>query len=249
MAPRLSDQFHVVALSLPGFGDSDAPDSAYTLNSAADAVVEALDSLHIEHASFAAHSFGGWILSRMATRYSTRVNRLIYLDAAFDLRRSDSIAALRPVQRPSTSRLETRDDVIRWLRQNFFGMWSSALEAEYRRRSAEEVQRASLLTQIVADAQGGPEEWRSIKAPVLGVCAIATVSSEFPWLSPHDSLFAAARSYVEFVRRPFQHAECARFRRTVPRAQVIELQGHHYVFVAHQRRVITAIRRFLTSPY
>ena len=245
IAPRLARRFHVVALSLPGFGASDAPDSAYTLNAAADAVIGALEGLHIERASFAGHSFAGWILSRMATRYPARVNRLIYLDAAFDLRRSDSIVALRPLPRPPTTSLQTRNDVIGWLRRNFFGMWSSALEAEYRGRSEEEAQRAPLLEPIVADARESPEEWQSIEAPVLGICAIATMSSEFPWLSPRDTLFAAARSYVEVVRRPFQHAECARFQRAVPHARTVELQGHHYVFVAHREAVIAAMMRFL----
>lgn len=244
MAPRLVGQFHVVAFSLPGFGESDAPDSAYTLNAAADAVLGALDSLRVGQASFAGHSFGGWILSRIATRHPTRVNRLIYLDAAFDLRRSDSIVALRPLQRPSTAGLQTQGDVISWLRHNFYGMWTSALEAEYRGRSTAEAQRAPLLKSIVADAEGSPEEWPNIEAPVLGICAVATVSSEFPWLTPSDSLFSAARSYVERVRRPFQLDECARFQRTVPHARILELQGHHYVFVAHRDAVTTAIRQF-----
>ena len=245
IAPRLADRFHVVALSLPAFGESDTPDSGYVLNTAADAVIRALDSLHIARASFAGHSFGGWILSRIATRYPTRVDRLIYLDAAFDLRRSDSIVALRPLQRPSAEGLLTHEAVIRWLRRNFFGVWSPALEAEYRGRSVEEAQRAPLLKLIVADAQNSPEVWSSIRAPVLGICALATVSSEFPWLTPRDSLFATARSYVEAVRRPFQHAECARFQHTVPNARILHLSGHHYVFVAHRDAVIAAMRRFL----
>jgi non-heme chloroperoxidase len=89
LAPRLTDSLRVVALTLPGFGESDAPGSGYSLDAAADAVVAALDSLGIGRASFAGHSFGGWIMSRLATRYPNRVERLIYLDAAFDLAASD----------------------------------------------------------------------------------------------------------------------------------------------------------------
>ncbi|MDB4913548.1 MAG: Pimeloyl-ACP methyl ester carboxylesterase [Gemmatimonadetes bacterium] len=95
---------------------------------------------------------------------------------------------------------------------------------------------------------GSPEEWRNIEQPVLGICAIATVSSEFPWLSPGDSLFSAARSYVELIRAPFQHAECARFQRAVPHSRIIELSGHHYVFAAHREAVIAAMRQFLLQP-
>jgi pimeloyl-ACP methyl ester carboxylesterase len=245
IAPRLAKDFRVVALSLPGFGESDAPDSGYVLNTAADAVMLALDSLSIGRASFAGHSFAGWILGRIATRHRTRVTRMIYLDAAFDLSRSDSIVALRPLPRPALVDVKTQGDVIRWLRKNFFGMWSPALEAEYRGRSVEEPQRAALLKPIVADARAAPEEWSMLRVPVLGICALATISSEFPWLSPSDLHYAEARAYVNGVRRPFQHSECTRFQQTVPRAQILELPGHHYIFVAHCDAIVAAIRAFL----
>lgn len=245
IAPRLAKDFRVVALSLPGFGESDAPDSGYVLNTAADAVLLALDNLSIGRASFAGHSFGGWILSRIATRHPTRVARMIYLDAAFDLGRSDSVVALRPLQRPALVDVKTQDDVIGWLRNNFFGMWSPALEAEYRGRSVEEAQRAPLLKPIIADARGSAEEWSRIRVPVLGICALATMSSEFPWLSPRDLKYAEARAYVDSVRRPFQHSECIRYQRTVPNAQILELPGHHYIFVAQRDAVVAAMRAFL----
>ena len=245
IAPLLVKDFRVVALSLPGFGESDAPDSGYVLNTAADAVVLALDSLSIRRTSFAGHSFSGWIVSRISTRHPTRVARMIYLDAAFDLGRSDSIVALRPLARPALVDVKTQDDVIKWLRSNFFGMWSSALEAEYRGRSVEEAERAPLLRPIVADARLASEEWRTIRVPVLGICALATVSSEFPWLSPRDRQYPEARTYVDSVRRPFQHSECIRFQKTVPSAQILEVSGHHYIFVSHRKAIVAAIRAFL----
>ncbi|MDB4915393.1 MAG: alpha/beta hydrolase fold protein [Gemmatimonadetes bacterium] len=247
IAPKLTDRFHVVAVSLPGFGESDAPGAGYVLNTAADAVVEALDSLHIAHASFAGHSFAGWILSRLATRHPTRVDRMVYLDAAFDLRGSDSIVKRRPVQRPPMVGITSQADVIAWLRRNFFGTWTPALEGEYRGRSADEEQRAALLKGLTADAEHGPEEWSRIQQPVLAICALATVSSEFPWLSTRDSGYAAARTFVATERRPFQHRECVRFQRTVPRANMLELAGHHYIFVVEQERVLRAMRLFLSQ--
>ncbi|MEP6729781.1 MAG: hypothetical protein ABJE10_04040, partial [bacterium] len=109
------------------------------------------------HASFAGHSFAGWILTHMATRYPSRIDKLIYLDAAFDVRASDSIVARRPAKRPALVDVQTKDDVIRWLRRDFFGMWSPALEAEYRNRSVDEDARGVLLAPIVADAMRAPE--------------------------------------------------------------------------------------------
>lgn len=245
LAPRLVDSLRVVALTLPGFGESDAPGSGYSLDEAADAVVGALDSLGIATASFAGHSFGGWIMSRVATRYPTRVERLIYLDAAFDLSASDSIVARRPVQRPTAVGLKTREDVIEWLHHNSFGMWTPALEAEYRGRSADEGARAPGLRSIVDDAEHSPEAWSHLTVPSLAICALAEVSSEFPWLSPSDSAYLVAKQYVEGERRPFQHAECERFRHTVPNVRTLEVPGHHYIFEAKPIEVMRAIRAFL----
>ena len=245
LAPRLTDSLQVVALTLPGFGESDPPGSGYSLDVAADAVVAALDSLGIARASFAGHSFGGWIMSRLALRHPTRVDRLIYLDAAFGLTASDSMVARRPLQRPAAVAFRTQDEVIEWLHRNFFGMWTPALEAEYRGRSADEDTRAAALKSIVDDAKHSPEAWAKLTAPSLAICALAEVSSEFPWLSPRDSAYAIARQYVNEERRPFQHAECERFRRTVPNARTLELSGHHYIFIAKPVEVARGIRAFL----
>ena len=245
LAPRLTDRFHVVGLTLPGFGASDPPGPGYALDTAVDAIVDALDSLGITRAIFAGHSFGGWILTRMAIRHPARVDRLIYLDAAFNLAASDRNVAARPVARPSTDGLRTRADVIEWLHRAFFGFWTSALEAEYRGRSPDEDQRAALLKSISADAEQAPEEWDQIQVPVLAICALADVPSEFPWLTRGDSAYGVSRRYVEAVRRPFQHAECERFHRTVPNAQTLEIAGHHYIFEAKPDEVTRAIRAFL----
>jgi pimeloyl-ACP methyl ester carboxylesterase len=247
LAPMLADSLHVIAISMPGFGESDAPLTGFGLTDMTDAVIAVMDSLAITHASFAGHSFGGWVLTRLATRHPDRVNKLVYLDAAFDANASDSLVARRPVKRPPLTNVKSQADVIAWLRRDFFGMWTPSLEAEYRGRSADESARATLLQSLFADARRGPEQWADINAPVLAICAMAEVSSEFPWLTPRDSAYDAARRYIDVERRPFQHAECERFRKTVPHATTIELPGHHYIFEQRQSEVIRAMRVFLLT--
>jgi pimeloyl-ACP methyl ester carboxylesterase len=247
LAPQLTDRFHVIAISMIGFGESDAPPREFGLTDAAELVIGLMDSLSIARASFAGHSFGGWVLTRIATRHPGRVNKLVYLDAAFDANASDSLVARRPLKRPPLINAKSQSDVIAWLRRDFFGMWTPSLEAEYRGRSADESARATLLQPLFAEARRGPEHWADINASVLAICALAEVSSEFPWLTPRDSAYELARRYIELERRPFQHAECERFRTTVPRATTIELSGHHYIFEQHQAEVVKAMRTFLMS--
>ena len=248
IAPLLADTFRVVAISLPGFGQSDAPTAQYGLDDAADAVLGTLDQLHIATASFVGHSFGGWVITRIAVRAPARVHRLVYLDAAFDANASDSLVARRPIKRPPLGPVPSTADVMTWLRRDFFGMWTPSLEAEYRDRSPAEGERATLFKRVFDEARRGPDQWKGIRAPALAICALATVGSEFPWLSASDTAIDRARRYVDEERRPFQHSECLRFAKTVPNASVLELNGHHYIFEQRQAEVVQAMRKFLTAP-
>ena len=241
LAPRLTDRYHVVALTLRGFGESDSVPSTYSLARYADDVRATLDRFHAQRATLAAHSFGGWVVTEFAHRYPTRVSHAVYLDAAFDMRVSDSIVARRPLQRPALTEVTSQADVMRWLSANFFGMWTPALEAEYRSRPQDEAARARQLRRVGDEAAHTPPNWTELRVPALAICALATTASEFPWLSPSDSGYAVAARFVERERRPKQQAECERFRASRPDHRAIELPGHHYVFIWHPADVASAI--------
>ncbi|MEO7197979.1 MAG: alpha/beta fold hydrolase [Solirubrobacterales bacterium] len=73
----------VIALDLPGFGDSDKPrNGRYDALWFSDVVVELLDALAIERASFAGNSMGGRIAIELGIREPERVNRLVLLAPA-----------------------------------------------------------------------------------------------------------------------------------------------------------------------
>ena len=241
LAPRLTGTYHVVALTLRGFGESDTVPGNYTLARYADDVRATLDSLHAKQSVFAAHSFGGWVLTDLARRYASRVSEAVYLDAAFDMHVSDSIVARRPLKRPPLLNPRTREDVTRWLAADFFGMWTPALEAEYRARPDDEEARAAQLKRVAAEAERASPDWASLPVKAMAICALATTESEFPWLTPASPDYARAKGYVEDERRPRQHAECERFRTSRPGRQTVELPGHHYVFVAHPDEVARAV--------
>lgn len=247
LAPRLVADQHVIGITLRGFGPSDSVSSSYSLDRYADDLVETFDSLGIASATVAAHSFGGWILTRTALRYPARISRAIYLDAAFDMRSSDSIVARRPVKRPALGAVSSPEQVMRWLEANFFGTWSPALEAEYRSRPVDETARARQLQPVVDEAEATPPDWSRLAMPALAICALAQVESEFPWLRLTDSLASAARRYIETERQPFQHRECERFRGSGANHQTVELPGHHYIFIWHPDEVAAAIHDFAAA--
>ncbi|HZS35190.1 MAG TPA: alpha/beta fold hydrolase [Polyangia bacterium] len=77
--PRLAEKHDVIALDLPGFGESDrpAPDKFnYDLPSFAGVVAEVMDALSLPRADVLGHSMGGGVALTLAARDPDRVSRL-----------------------------------------------------------------------------------------------------------------------------------------------------------------------------
>ena len=56
IAPRFADQFHVLALTRRGQGESDYPESGYDLDTLVDDLLDFMDMLNIDKANLAGHS-------------------------------------------------------------------------------------------------------------------------------------------------------------------------------------------------
>jgi pimeloyl-ACP methyl ester carboxylesterase len=79
----LADRNRVIALDLPGSGDSDKPlSAAYDAPYFADAVAAALDALDLERADLIGNSMGGRIAIEAGLRTPKRVGRLVLLSPA-----------------------------------------------------------------------------------------------------------------------------------------------------------------------
>jgi pimeloyl-ACP methyl ester carboxylesterase len=80
--PPLAADHRVIALDLPGFGESPMPAEPITVRGYARLVVELLDALGVEEATIVGNSMGGFIGCEMAIRYPARVRRLVLVAAA-----------------------------------------------------------------------------------------------------------------------------------------------------------------------
>lgn len=79
VAPLLADKCRVITPDLPGFGKSFATGS-FTMDSLADVLVELLDQLKIDRATFAGLSMGGYVLQALVRSHPGRVGKLIFVD-------------------------------------------------------------------------------------------------------------------------------------------------------------------------
>jgi pimeloyl-ACP methyl ester carboxylesterase len=84
LIPLLSPEFRVIALDLPGYGDSDRPPTPYTrADQFATAVLRAADGLAIERFSLLGHMTGANLAAEVAALAPERIERLV-LSELFD---------------------------------------------------------------------------------------------------------------------------------------------------------------------
>jgi pimeloyl-ACP methyl ester carboxylesterase len=86
----LAPERRVIAIDLPGFGDSEKPlGAAYDAPWFAEAVIELLDELGIARADLAGNSMGGRVAIEVALRAPERVGRLVLLSPSMAWLRND----------------------------------------------------------------------------------------------------------------------------------------------------------------
>ena len=85
VAAGLSPAFHVLSVDLRGRGESDAPETGYTMKEHAEDIIGLMDALQIEKTILAGHSFGGFLALYLAKFYPGRVDKMILMDAAANM--------------------------------------------------------------------------------------------------------------------------------------------------------------------
>lgn len=75
--PQLAERFRVVALDLPGHGESEKPRGDYSLGAYATVLRDLLEALGYRRATVVGHSLGGGIAMQFAYQFPDRCERLI----------------------------------------------------------------------------------------------------------------------------------------------------------------------------
>lgn len=96
----LAKDHRVLAVDLPGFGDSAKPVAPYDAPWFADRVIELLDALDIKQAAFVGNSMGGRISIELGFRYPERSRALVLLAPALAFLRFRQIAPVVRFARP-----------------------------------------------------------------------------------------------------------------------------------------------------
>lgn len=252
IAGALTPDYRAISVTPRGFGESDAPDSGtYSIATLVDDLQALLDSLGIQGAALVGHSMSGATITEFAAANPTRVSRLVYLDAFpfFAAAGEDSISALSPVGGHGFSGEMTYGRVREFLATYRFGGWAAALEADLRANQLglELARRQGLTAGYVRDQRLHPPDVGRVSAPVLQLCAIPSIDTEYPWLRRGTREYDDAQAYVNQILAPYHRRLCATFSARVAGATTVEVPGSHYVFFLKPSMAAAAIRDFLAA--
>ncbi len=84
MAASIASDYRVIQFDFPGFGGSDEPREAWSVDDYADFFLQLMVSLKINRATLIGHSYGGRVIIKLASRNLTDFNieRIVLVDSA-----------------------------------------------------------------------------------------------------------------------------------------------------------------------
>jgi pimeloyl-ACP methyl ester carboxylesterase len=135
LAAELAPEHRVFAMDLRGRGQSDKPQSGYSLEHHMRDIVCLMDALGLEQTVLMGHSLGAFISLAFGAQYPDRVDRLILVDGAGKLSQEQFdhvFAAIKPALDRLGKVFPSADDYINLMKSSpFIHPWSPAIEEYY----------------------------------------------------------------------------------------------------------------------
>jgi non-heme chloroperoxidase len=253
-APRLTNGFHVFAITRRGFGASSQPTQGYDLTRMVEDIARVTDTLKLGRVNVAGHSIAGDEMTRFALRYPDKVGKLVYLEAAYDRVEAQRLEGRFPKlpTPPADARESGSPEAVRALvARTEVLMPESEIRAtrifgpdgQYLRSvTAENIVRA------VARMVEHPD-YRAIRVPILAIYAVYRTPADLsPRYKTADSETRHGLDQVFALWQSFAKDQRELLRKSVRQARVDEIQGaNHYVFISNRDRVLKDMHAFLTA--
>jgi pimeloyl-ACP methyl ester carboxylesterase len=230
----LADDYRVVAIDLPGFGESDKPIGApYDAPWFSRAAFEAMDALGVERAHIAGNSMGGRVAIEAGLTDRDRIGALVLLSPALAWLKSRPWAPLIRALRPELGLIQPAprpivEAMVHRLVPAANGGWTAAGIDEFLRAYLTRSGRAAFYAaarNIYLDEPHGDEGfWTRLESLQC------------------DSLFVWGRKDTLVPIGFMKHVE-----RALPKARHVELSCGHVPQVERPRETHAAIRKFLAE--
>jgi pimeloyl-ACP methyl ester carboxylesterase len=251
LGPRLARGHRVVAVTRRGYGLSDHSQSDYSNPALVGDILGLMDSLAIAKASFVGHSIAGGELSTLGARHADRVERLVYLDSAYD--RTEALELTNNVPRtagPSAADRASIAAIARW-QEGILETHSPAVRANVQDTlkmgpggAVPATPSSTLLAVLKGDIAAKPD-YTAIAAPALAFYYSKDIAEQIPPETP-PKLRQAVADYSTHVIRPWMLRAQADFLEK-KRCGVAVDPPHsaHYFFLKQPQWTADAILGFL----
>jgi pimeloyl-ACP methyl ester carboxylesterase len=255
---QFTDDFHVIGIARRGFLPASQPEQGYDVETRARDDSAVLDALGMRKATFVGHSLAGSELSKIGEVDNTRVDNLVYLDAAdlaerffpsrpeppgpLSLFTSATLTSLWTYQAASarfTALREPDPAVYRGVQFDANGALTGSTTPDW---------VSTTLLEGVAGSVNPPVNWANIDAPRLGIFALFTIEARQAWYS---CLTSAEQAAFDEAWPPIVawHQETIRkFADNNPIPPLILPGAPYYVYINHETEVVRELRKFLGLP-
>jgi non-heme chloroperoxidase len=234
IAPKLTDRFHVYAVTRRGVGASDRPARGYDPQRRADDILEVIDSVGMQKPILIGNSCGGAILHTLGIQHPDRVGGLVYLDAA-----EDPTLTLSDYDAPPVDRAHV---------PAFVGTPTPVTFPEAEKRQLAERPLDPVIRKAIVEDNNVRPDYARIRVPVLAIYRTTTLEQALKDYPPKNDQERAA------FNQGFQSARAmlAKWQRDllagVPAAWIVELPGANlYMFLSNEADILREVRAFAAT--
>ena len=247
LAPKFTDRFHVLGLTRRGHGQSEKPETGYDTATLVEDIHQFLDAMKIQRVVLVGHSLAGGELTMFAAKYPQRVEKLVYLDAAYDWSTDqEGLFALFP---PVPEHDNKSFDASKAYWKKFFRVMTPAVEADLRADYVlhddgrlEDVIPPKVYTALLKNRQPNPA-YSEVKVPALSFYA----DDFWPDMISKENREKATIFFK--TERRWRSVERERFRQGMPHARIILMPDtSHFCFIQREGEVVREMRAFLVQP-
>jgi pimeloyl-ACP methyl ester carboxylesterase len=261
LAPKFTDQYRVIAYARRGHGQSTTPPNAkFDMDTLAEDLRLVMDSLNMESATFVGFSMGGVEINRFTFLHPERVDKLIYLDAAYDYTGPEFQAFLDNIPVGITSNASdfaSPDALYNWLRDKGWRIGipdSDALRADVIASSEPSpcggvrlIVEGALKELLFDSLFDYHFNFSSIEAPSLAIYGINTADFFTPKASGPD-VRKKVETWIEQYNNPWQWDSIKKFQSEAPNGRVGVLpETHHAIFLHRPERILEEMNAFLNE--
>jgi non-heme chloroperoxidase len=231
IAPKLTDEFHVYALTRRGIGASDHPQTGYDPQRRAQDALDVIRALHMEKPILAGNSCGGDILHALGAAHPDSLGGLVYMDAAED-------PTLQMTEYP-----QVRVDEAHMPKPPRPAVHAPFPDAESRQLAEHPIDPV-IRKAILQDNQVKPDYTR-IRVPVLAIYRVKTVEQALKEYEPRSDEERTALFLAYVAGRAMLERWESDLRAGVPGARIVELPGAElYMFLSNEADIIRELRAF-----